>query len=220
MNDCDPVITSSFARGRLDAAGTPAIAAKDKGRCSKARAGKRLTGVLYWPCTAFSAQSTIKNMATSNNDDAFKRIENDYEDFMEGVKRCETEEFGPAKYKDAYERLSRLRDRYILHEKTNLNTAVCKALSKVFEHDKFVEGVMDLRQVVAHVKKRKNGGRKCLTLVTERNAPIPLDVETSAGAVFKARIVYLSRDDGRQEKIDHLKLLAELKKGKQSNSEC
>jgi hypothetical protein len=49
-------------------------------------------------------------------------------------------------------------------------------------------------------------------LVTEGNVSIPLDADTSVGAVFYAPVVYLTRADGEQEKIDHLKRLLELKK--------
>ena len=147
-----------------------------------------------------------RNMTKSNNNDALKRINNDYQEFIRGVERCETEEFDPANVKDAIMRFSRLRERY-LSEKTNLNTAACKALSKVFEEDKFVAGMMDLRQVTEHVKKRDG-----VELVTEGNVPILLDADTSVGAVFYGPIVYLTRADGEQEKIDHLKRLLELKK--------
>ena len=61
-------------------------------------------------------------MTKSNNNDALKRINNDYQELIRGVERCETEEFDPANVKDAIMRFSRLRERY-LSEKTNLNTA-------------------------------------------------------------------------------------------------
>jgi hypothetical protein len=139
---------------------------------------------------------------------ALKKIEAAFDEFIGGVERCKIESFDPANFKDAIMRFSRLRERYE-HEKKNLKPSERQALSKVFEKDNYVEIIMkNLRQVTEHVVKRTGSG---LELVTAKNEPIPL-LETSAGAFYSARTVYLPRIDGKLEKVDLLEIIEELKK--------
>lgn len=101
----------------------------------------------------------------------------------------------------------RLRERYV-KEKPNLNKPECEALSKVFEHNTFTEGMMNIRHVAEHVKKRGSD----FIVRTTTNAPITLNSESSAMAVFPASTVSLRDTDGNSHCLDHLKMFEEMEK--------
>ena len=103
-----------------------------------------------------------------------------------------------------YARLSRLRDRFKA-EKHNLDPSALAALSKVFENDTFIKGMMTIRQVGEHVKKRGND----LVIWTTANKPITLGTESSAMAMFSASHVTLTDIAGNPYHLDHLQMLGE-----------
>ncbi|MFQ6018721.1 MAG: hypothetical protein ACE5KF_11065, partial [Kiloniellaceae bacterium] len=144
----------------------------------------------------------------TNSSEAFQRIEGYFDEFCKGVDVClMTDLFVRGDLLDAYGRLARLRDRFKA-EKHNLNPAALAALSKVFEHDTFIKGMMHIRQVGEHVKKR--GGQ--LVIWTTGNEPITLDAESSAMAVFSASPVTLTDIHGNPHPLDHLEMLREAEK--------
>ena len=96
---------------------------------------------------------------------------------------------------DAYNRLSRLRDRYE-HEKVNhtLTPLQLTALKKVFEDDEFIKGMLNARQLGEHVHKR-SGGERVVQLYT--NQPIYMPVEVSAEAFFGGPIYVIKGPNGK-----------------------
>jgi hypothetical protein len=108
---------------------------------------------------------------------------------------------------DAYNRLSRLRDFY-LHEKRNrtLDSIEEQALRKVFEEDRFIEGVLDVRQISEHFQ--KTSGDDPIILLT-KNSPIPRCVETSAGSFFAGPTATVSHTTGQGYFVNHLEQLGE-----------
>lgn len=136
--------------------------------------------------------------------ESFARIEKYFVDFSEGIDRCRTAAtFNAADWQDAYNRLNRLRDRY-LNEKLSLIPSELTALAKVFEQDAFIEGLLNIRVIGEHVQKRTP---PVIPLYT--NTPITLHAETSAGAVFKGPIVTLHDTKGQPHQTDHLRNLEE-----------
>jgi hypothetical protein len=111
---------------------------------------------------------------------------------------------------DAYNRRSRLRERY-LHEIRNrtLDAIEVQALRKVFEEDRFIKGMLDGRQIGEHVQKT-SGDHPVILLTT--NSPIPLCVETSAGSFFAGSIVTVRDTQGMVYSINHLAQLSEAEK--------
>lgn len=142
--------------------------------------------------------------------EAFQRIEAYFEEFCRGLARCLGEEpFDRADLFDIYARLSRLRDRFTEEkERRNFHPAELAALSKVFEDDRFIEGMMNMRQVAEHVRKR---GEK-FDIWTKDNAPISLNPDSSAMESFSAYRVTLTTMTGNQFHLDHLKRLEEAKR--------
>jgi len=131
--------------------------------------------------------------------ESFARIEKYFVDFSEGIERCrKATTFNAADWQDAYNRLNRLRDRY-LNEKPNLTPSELTALAKVFEQDTFIEGLLNIRVIGEHVQKRTP---PVIPLYT--NTPIVLHAETSAGAVFNGPIVTLHDTKGQPHQPDHL----------------
>lgn len=136
----------------------------------------------------------------------FDRIEAYFAAFSESIERCRTADtFKPADWQDAYNRLSRLRDRYI-KEKPYLTPSQQAALAKVFENDHFIEGLLDIRQIGEHVHKRTTP-----TVPIYTTMPIDIPVETSAGSMFEAPFVMLEDTKGRKHPTDHLHNLEEAK---------
>ena len=143
----------------------------------------------------------------TNSSEALQRIEGYFEAFRMAVDRCRaTTGFVAADWQDAYGRLARMRERY-MKEKPNLHESERQVLSKVFEKDTFTEGMMNIRHVAEHVKKRGP-----FTIQTTRNVPITLDVESSAAAMFAASSVLLTDTDGDTHRVDHLGMLEEMEK--------
>lgn len=130
--------------------------------------------------------------------------------FSDGVARCRATIFNAADVQDAYNRLSRLRDRY-RHEKRErrLDPVEEQALRKVFEEDPFIEGMLDGRQIGEHVQKR-SGSEPVVRLWT--NSPIPLSVETSAGSFFAGPISVVHDVQGKPHSVNHLEQLGEAEK--------
>jgi len=130
--------------------------------------------------------------------------------FSDGISRCRSATFNPPDMQDAYNRLSRLRGRY-LHEKQNGNLEAIEeqALRKVFEEDRFIEGMLDGRQIGEHVQKT-SGDDPVILLTT--SGPIPLCVETSAGSFFAGAIATVRDTQGMVYSVNHLAQLSEAEK--------
>lgn len=145
--------------------------------------------------------------------DALDRILSYAHDFFELVERSRCRNtigtVTAADWEDTYNRLSRLRDRYI-HEKPNLETSERRELSKVFEEDVFIEGLLQIRQIGEHVQKR---GDEPIVIRLLTNAPITICVETSALRFFQAAIVRVTDETtGQLHFISHLQNLEEAEK--------
>jgi hypothetical protein len=79
------------------------------------------------------------------NLDPLNVIETYFAAFREGVKRCrEAHAYVMADWLDAYGRLARLRDPFLI-EQARLKPETRNELSKVFEKDTFMKGMMDIR---------------------------------------------------------------------------
>ena len=126
--------------------------------------------------------------------------------FSEGVASCHAAPYNSADYQDAYNRLNRLRERYI-KEKSSLDPSEQQALAKVFEDDRFIEGMLNIRQVGEHVKHRTGA-----VLRTTSNAPIILFAEVSAGSMFAGAVVQLRDTAGQLHVTNHLRNLEEAEK--------
>src|SRR5690349_1248768 len=106
--------------------------------------------------------------------------------FREGVARCRNGlVFNPGDHMDAFNRLSRLKDRY-LHEEAELDLSEREALEKVFRGDNLIDGLIDIRQIGEHVEKRTPA-----RVPIFMNARVPLEVKTSAGAFFAGPVYYV-----------------------------
>ena len=139
---------------------------------------------------------------------ALQRIEVYFEEFCTGVRDCiNAEFFVRADLLDAYDRLARLRDRF-KKEKNNLDPGALAALTKVFENNVFIHGMMNIRQVAEHVKKR---GEE-LVIYTADNRPITLNAVLSAMPMFAASRVTLTDITGSPYHLDHLRMLREAEK--------
>lgn len=136
---------------------------------------------------------------------SFQRIEGYFEAFRTAIVKCRTAGiFVAADWQDAYGRLGRLRECY-MKEKPNLHESERQALSKVLEKDTFTEGMMNIRHVGEHVKRRGE-----FTIQATNNAPITLDAESSAAALFSACTVFMKDSGGNTQRIDHLEMLQEM----------
>jgi hypothetical protein len=142
--------------------------------------------------------------------ESFQTLESYFEAFRSRLDECRAADaadtYVAADWQDNYARLARLRDRY-REEKRHLNRAAQKALSKVFEEDTFIEGMMHIRAVLEHVTKRCD-----LAIRTTENASISLNPETSARAMFSATVVNLTDVNGRPFRLDHLEMLEEAER--------
>ena len=140
--------------------------------------------------------------------EAFNIIVRYFNEFSRGVDTyLVTQPYDPAVCKDAYNRLSRLRDRYV-SEKARLGPSERAALAKVFEDDPFIEGMMDARQIGEHVTKRQNDA----VIRTISNAPIFLTAESSALAVFDGPIIKLPDTNQTTHTVNHTEQLIEARK--------
>jgi hypothetical protein len=141
---------------------------------------------------------------------ALDRILDDKRAFSVGVARCRTSPFNVADSEDAYNRLSRLRDR-TREETPNLDPSEREALDKVFVHDLFIKGLLEFRQVGEHLRYRQG-----VVVRAPTNQPLSLDVKTSVRAAFTAPIVKLPFIPGNLQLIDHLVYLEIAEKRVQS----
>jgi hypothetical protein len=141
----------------------------------------------------------------SSTEGPLERIASDFDAFRRSIDDCRrsTDPFRSEQFKGAYGALARLRDRY-RHERENLTSEQRVPLERVFEKDKFIAGMMELRQVAEHVIRR--GGP---LIYTTGNAPIQLTEGSSALAVFAAPIVVLPDKSGEAHRLDHLERLNE-----------
>ncbi len=133
--------------------------------------------------------------------------------FSEGIDRCRAATtFKAADWEDAYNRLSRLRDRY-LHEKDNrqLDPVEEQALRKVFEEDTLIKDMLKVRQIGEHVY-QDNDTVRLLT-----NSTIPICVETSALGCFWC----IYRQDPRSYRANPLhQPLTTSQRNREQNQAC
>ena len=143
--------------------------------------------------------------------DALTRILGDARDFFEKVEQCRrADPFNAADVRDAIGRLGRLRERYIKEkDERALEPGEEKALAKVFDDDVFIKGMLDARQISEHVSKRSGGGA---VIRKADNSPIPLEAQTSAGALYAGPIYTVHRKKGQVEHINHLEQLEEAER--------
>lgn len=144
--------------------------------------------------------------------EGFERIVRDAQEFFEGIERCRTNSsFSAGDVKDAYNRLSWLRNRY-LHERDNnkgLEQHELQAFEKVLENDHFIEGMLKTaRQIAEHVTM---SGQEAVALFTP-TARIDIPVETSSGAFFEGAHLVVHDDDGRTHYVGHLIQLEEAER--------
>lgn len=139
---------------------------------------------------------------------ALDQIESYLNEFSEGIERCaNASTFKRADWQDAYNRLSRLRDRY-KKEKPNLTASEKKPLAKVFEDDKFIETLLDTRQIGEHVTKRTTP----TVAIYTTGATVKIPYEVSALPMFAGPTVTIPDTDGRHHHIDHLQNLREAER--------
>jgi hypothetical protein len=139
--------------------------------------------------------------------EGFTWVRKYFDEYCQGVENCRAADPAtPVVLKAAYGALHRLRDRYE-HEKKGLDEKERMALEKVFEHDVFIKGLMNIRQIGEHVIHRKGA-----TLFTLANTQFTLPVQTSAGMMFASRLVTVDDTNGVRHTVDHLKYLAEAER--------
>ncbi len=94
----------------------------------------------------------------SHSSDALQIIEEKFREFCAQIERCRTAQpVDLADLQDAYSRLARLRVRYEREkDQRNLNRSELEPLSNVFEHNIFIEGLMNIRNVGDHVEKHES----------------------------------------------------------------
>jgi hypothetical protein len=161
--------------------------------------------------SANSGQSRgLEEAAAQPMSEALEKIRDYAQDFSELVERFRCRStigtFKAADWEDAYNRLSRLRERYI-REKSYLDPSERQALTKVFEEDTFIEGLLHIRQIGEHVQ---ISGREPVVIRSLTNAPITICVETSALGFFHAPIVRVHDETtGQLHSISHLQNIEE-----------
>lgn len=139
--------------------------------------------------------------------DSLTVIEEYFEAFRDGIVRCETASvFSQPDWMDTLNRLARLRDRF-LAEKPHLTEPQRRSLSKAFEEDVFIKGMLEGRQISEHVTRR--GGA---VIRTSANAPIKLDFKTSAGSYFSSSCVTVFDLQGKPHKVNHLEQAKEAER--------
>ena len=145
--------------------------------------------------------------------DALARIEEDFQEYRDGVERCRSskteDRFSASVWKDAYDRLYRLSNRYLKEKKDgDLNKPEREECFKVFENDGFIISLLSSNRVVgSHVQKRGS-----LEIRTASGAPVTLVAGTSALAMFAAPVVALPTNKGNLHRIDHLADLEEAER--------
>ena len=135
--------------------------------------------------------------------DSLKRIEKAFEQFRSLVEHCRNEATSDmADIQDAYNRLNRLRDRYL--KQKGLDPAERDALRKVFEEDNFIANMLSVRVISEHVLRTEGA-----TLSYPDNSTFSITSASSAARVFEDRCVYLLDTKGGERRWDHLQQLTE-----------
>jgi hypothetical protein len=136
--------------------------------------------------------------------DGFKRIEQEILAFSDKVAQCQDKDASTADFRDAYSRLNIAYNRYG-HEKATLDATEQAALRKVFEDDRFMEGMGRVRVISEHVLQRG-----CAVLSYPDNSTFTITSASSAAAVFADRCVTLIDADGNPHRWDHPEQLGEV----------
>jgi hypothetical protein len=136
--------------------------------------------------------------------DGLKRVGKEVKAFSSKVAQCRNEDNSDmSDIQDAYSRLIRARDRYLYEAKHRLAAAEKAALQKVFEDDKFIEGMGKVRGIADHVEIGE------VIIRDTNNAPFTITPASSAAAVFADRCVNLTDVEGVTHRWDHLEVLTE-----------
>jgi hypothetical protein len=141
---------------------------------------------------------------TTMSNSALGRIE-DYFDFFCYLyeKHKGLKEYKPKDIEGLYASLYRVKERY-LAEQDRLLIPERDALSKVFEYDNFIKGIMNIRLVAEHAKRNKN-----YEICYPNNSSILLTPQTSPHAMFCGHEVIVEDCFGGPHKIEHIKFLDE-----------
>ncbi len=139
----------------------------------------------------------------SQGSEALQSIEVDFEEYCRQIEKCrQAANFEPEDWKGAYGALKRLYERYDKKERQLLTNSERHALNKVFYKDNFTKGLMKIRDVAEHVKKRKDFHIYSLT-----GECWTFDYEMSAREFFCSSDPYVLDINGVSRHIEHLKWL-------------
>lgn len=138
--------------------------------------------------------------------DSEDRITTCYQEFQDSLEECQNSN-DSRKFKDAYNSLSRLRDRYN-HEndKKGLDGSTFENLENPFNKDVYIRGMMTIRQIGEHVESKNP------VIYTSNNSPIYLEASCSAGSVFNGRYGIVTDREGNTHRLDHWERLNEAKR--------
>jgi hypothetical protein len=140
--------------------------------------------------------------------DGLKRIEKEFEAFRSEVAECRDDAWDMADIREAYDRFSRLRNRYDHEMRTahSLSPTEAKALSKVFDKDVFIESVGRIRGISEHVETGE------VVLHHINGSPFRVRAESSAAAVFASDSIDLIDTNGTSQHIGHPQWLNEMER--------
>jgi hypothetical protein len=142
--------------------------------------------------------------------EAFERISAYFEELRESVRRCQSDP-SPLNLKAAYDALARLRERFVQERKNgNLTAEELRVLEKALDKDEFIKGMMNIRQVGAHVVQR--GKDDEVQIWTTENVPFRISAEVSAMPMFASHVAIVRDTTGCSQEINHLKMFAEALK--------
>lgn len=146
-------------------------------------------------------------MKQKQTSDALSRIETNFTAFKSALRDCqEANVYSAANLEDTYARFGRVRSRFE-NEVRRLPDSERQALSKVFVKDRFCEGIMNIRHVAEHIKKRTD-----FTIFTTSNTPIGIAADSSARSVFSGLKALVKTSNGDDFMLDHIQLLREIER--------
>jgi hypothetical protein len=135
--------------------------------------------------------------------EGLKKVGKELQAFSDKVDQCRDQNNSDmADIHDCYSRLYRAQERY-RYEAPTLERAERAPLRKVFEDDKFIQGMFYVRLIGDHVEKGN------AVLRHTDNSPFTITSASSAAAVFSARCVRLLDVHGFAHSWDHVKNLTE-----------
>jgi hypothetical protein len=144
----------------------------------------------------------VRNAAMT---DGLKRIEKEILAFSDEVAQCQDTD-DMAVIQDAYHRLNVAWSRYGV-EKETLRRPARNAFGKVFERDKFMEGMGEVRGISEHILP-KDG----TVLTYPDGSNFRITSASSAAAMFANPRPVLIDADGKERRWDHPRHLAEAER--------